>query len=143
MAQILKGYHEVRALLEDYSRNSAYTATVADVRQQLGNLVSSGFMTVTPLLWLQQFPRYMKAIKQRFERLQGNQKSDEQLTVELAGFWTRYEEQPDDVKSLSNEVQTYRWMVEEYRVSIFAQSLGTKVPVSAKRLEKQWLKTET
>jgi ATP-dependent helicase HrpA len=93
-------------------------------------------------LWLRQLPRYLKAIKLRLERLQGDQKRDQELAGLVAHYRDLYraEAGATDSSALTDELQTFRWMLEEYRVSLFAQSLGTQVPVSSKRLDKQWAK---
>jgi ATP-dependent helicase HrpA len=79
----------------------------------------------------------MKAIVHRLDRLQGNLLRDEQATQEINALMARW-------RSCSNPLvesaQHYRWMLEEYRISLFAQSVGTSIPVSSKRLEKQWQK---
>lgn len=142
MDRILSAYHEVRVKLEDYSRKPAYSAAVSDINHQLVNLISVGFMHSIPFLWLRQLPRYLKAIKQRLERLQGDRKRDQQLAQAVAHYWELYQTEVADTDgcALTDELQTYRWMLEEYRVSLFAQSLGTQVPVSSQRLDKQWAK---
>jgi ATP-dependent helicase HrpA len=142
LARILSTYHEVLLKLEDYAGHDAYSAAVGDIRVQLANLISVGFMKTIPLLWLRQLPRYFKAINQRLERLQGDQKRDQQSAESVARFWDLYQAEAAAANSsgVTDELQTFRWMLEEYRVSLFAQSLGTQVPVSSKRLEKQWAK---
>ena len=64
---------------------------------------------------------------------------DKPNTDELARLWRRYEDKANGFAEKSPEqVIALRWMLEEYRVSLFAQHLGTEIPVSAKRLEKQF-----
>lgn len=122
----------------------AWRPSYLDARDQLEQLVRPGFLVTTPWEWLCQFLRYFEAIRYRLERLpQGSLRSDERGTREIAGFQQRYRERVQDHAARAiydPELQTYRWMVEEYRVSLFAQKLGTAVPVSAKRLERQWKK---
>lgn len=142
MGQILGAYHEVLVQLEDCSRKHAFSAAVRDINQQLANLIATGFLNSIPFLWLRQLPRYLKAIKHRLERLPRDQKRDQQSMQAVARYWELYQTEVADADSstLTDELQTYRWMLEEYRVSLFAQSLGTQVPVSSQRLDKQWAK---
>ena len=75
---------------------------------------------------------------------QGGGPRDRQLQTELTPLVGRFRQRRDahlQRHVFDAELQTYRWWLEEYRVSIFAQQLGTSVPISAKRLEQQWAKT--
>jgi ATP-dependent helicase HrpA len=142
MGQVLSGYHEVLLELERYRENHAYAAAVSDINDQLANLVSAGFMNSIPRLWLRQCPRYLNAIRQRLEKLRGDQKRDRESMDSVAHFWKLYRSEVGaaDAGTLTDELRAFRWMLEEYRVSLFAQSLGTQMPVSSKRLDKQWAK---
>ncbi|MCB1687760.1 MAG: ATP-dependent RNA helicase HrpA [Halioglobus sp.] len=115
--------------------------TRADVRAQLSHLWRESFQRDTPAEWLAQYPRYMKALQQRLERLAGQYPKDQKSTAILAALTQPLldvlERRPALVL-LSDEVCTYRWMLEEFRVSLFAQNLGTRRAVSQKRLEEQW-----
>jgi len=108
-----------------------------DINEQLGLLMYSGFIRYTPMTYLKFIPRYLKAILYRLEK----QKNDEAKAQELQRFWRRYW---DEVKNkLKKEIivpeqQAFRWSLEEFRVSLFAQQLKTAYPVSSKRLEKAW-----
>lgn len=87
---------------------------------------------------LRHFPRYLAAIEYRLDKLRGNLARDRQNTEEVSRFEDRYlalGEAPGE------EFDDYRWMLEEFRVSLFAQPLGTTQPVSAKRLERLWQDT--
>ena len=113
-------------------------AVYADIKQQLDRLLVPGFLATVPFRWLSQYPRYLKAIKYRIDKLQGNMDRDKVHMVEVAGYSKRLFELDDPAAEM---LQEYRWMLEEYRVSLFAQPVGTSVPVSAKRLEKEWQKS--
>jgi ATP-dependent helicase HrpA len=113
----------------------AWMLAIADIKEQLHNLFDKRFLTQTPFEWLQHYPRYIQAIASRLDKLSGQLPKDRQLTLELADFWKAYLarqslEQNDDLIR-------YRWLIEEYRVSLFSQSLGTSVSVSAKKLKEQ------
>jgi len=91
-----------------------------------------------PLRWLGQYPRYLKAVQYRIDKLQGNMDRDRVYMEEVMSYSQRLFDQDDpDHETL----QQYRWMLEEYRVSLFAQPVGTSMPVSAKRLEREWEKS--
>ncbi len=115
--------------------------TRRDVEAQLQGLFCPDFQRDTPGDWLRQYPRYLKALDLRLSRLSGQIPKDRQHTERLEGLCepleTALEHRPTLLADCPELVQ-YRWMLEEFRVSLFAQSLGTKVPVSQKRLEAQW-----
>jgi ATP-dependent helicase HrpA len=101
-------------------------------------------MAKTPWKWLQHFPRYFAAIAYRIEKLPASSISkDLALTDDVDRFWQQYVSQKSAHEHQSvydPELDLFRWMIEEYRVSLFAQTLGTSQTVSAKRLEKQFNK---
>ena len=111
---------------------------------QLARLTSDDFLIRTPWRWLSQFPRYLEAIHLRFDkRRHGAAARDDNAIQELADLEARWLERGERQRQQSifdPELELYRWMLEEYRVSLFAQELGTAISVSAKKLEKQWAK---
>jgi ATP-dependent helicase HrpA len=116
-------------------------AAVDEMRSQLAWLVFPGFVRDVPGVRLESYPRYLEALRVRLERLPLNPAGDARRAAEVATWWERYEQvvtaprrPPHDPAALAE----YRWMVEEYRVSLFAQELRTPRPVSPKRLEAQW-----
>ncbi len=112
-----------------------------DVDTQLHRLLAPDFMRDTPAVWLAQLPRYLKALRTRIERLPGQYAKDQahtaQLQVLAAPLWEAAQKYPG-LLLLSDEAVQYRWLLEEFRVSLFAQNLGTRQAVSVKRLQKQW-----
>jgi len=115
--------------------------TRSDVETQLARLLRDCFQRDTPAQWLSQYPRYMKAVMQRLERLSGQYPKDQQHTQLLQALSEPLLEvvaQRPEVLLHSEAAMTYRWMLEEFRVSLFAQNLGTRQAVSQKRLEEQW-----
>jgi ATP-dependent helicase HrpA len=112
---------------------------VKDIRQQLGCLVYEGFISATPRQWLKHMPRYLAAINLRLEKLERSPDADKKRQAEIQKHWNRvYNEISDDPQQrLSPAWELYRWMVEEMRVSLFAQELKTSMPVSIKKLDKQ------
>lgn len=123
----------------------AQAVALNDIKAQLGNLVYPGFVRETPGEWLKELPRYLKAIEQRFDKIGAQLQRDRVWSGELAGYWEQYQarlaKHAQEGKR-DPELQTFRWMLEEYRVSLFAQQLGTKMAVSDKRLNKQWTQVE-
>jgi len=119
----------------------AQAVALNDIKLQLSNLVYPGFVRETPAEWLKELPRYLKAIEQRFDKLAGQLQKDRVWSGELNACWAQYQTRLG--KHLQEgkrdpQLLLYRWMLEEYRVSLFAQQLGTKLPVSDKRISKQW-----
>ncbi|AYF87854.1 ATP-dependent RNA helicase HrpA [Pseudomonas sp. DY-1] len=123
----------------------AQAVALNDIKAQLGNLVYPGFVRETPAEWLKELPRYLKAIEQRFDKIAAQLQRDRVWSGELAGYWEQYQarlaKHAQEGKR-DPELVLYRWMLEEYRVSLFAQQLGTKMAVSDKRLNKQWSQVE-
>ncbi|MFB4392225.1 MULTISPECIES: ATP-dependent RNA helicase HrpA [unclassified Pseudomonas] len=116
-----------------------------DIKQQLGNLVYPGFVRETPGAWFRELPRYLKAIELRLEKLGAQVQKDRVWSGELGNLWTQYKtraEKHAQEGKRDEQLTLYRWLLEEYRVSLFAQQLGTKVAVSDKRLSKQWAQVE-
>ncbi len=123
----------------------AQAVALNDIKAQLANLVYPGFVRETPAEWLKEYPRFLKAIEQRFEKIGAQLQRDRVWSGELAGYWERYQtrlKKHQQEGKHDPELVAYRWMLEEYRVSLWAQQLGTKLPVSDKRLNKQWGQVE-
>ncbi len=115
--------------------------TVTDIKSQLDALFGKDFITATPREWLQQYPRYLKAIKLRYDKAQHDAGRDRRHRLELAELWNAYRKRHDAMVQAhleSERLAYYRWMLEEYRVSLFAQEVGTRMVVSEKRLKKSW-----
>ena len=110
-----------------------------DIAGQLQRLMSKRFVTQTPYAQLQHFSRYLKAITLRLEKLKGDPARDALRMTELRPLDQRYIRRLADLKGvLDARTDEFRWLLEELRVSLFAQELRTPQPVSIKRLEKAW-----
>lgn len=137
---ILQRWHELKKRLKgriDLSLAVAFN----DIKSQLQGLIYPGFVRDIPLHWLQEYPRYLKAIEQRLDKLGAQLQKDRVWTLELGGYQEQLRRKLDKHAKEGKhdpELELYRWMLEEYRVSLFAQQLGTRMPVSDKRLAKQW-----
>ena len=102
-------------------------------------------MVMNPANWIEQYPRYGKALLQRIQRLNGQTEKDQKSLRLLQPSLERLLEAGANypgLTALSPPALQYRWMLEEFRVSLFAQQLGTRLPVSAKRLDEQWQKVK-
>ena len=112
-------------------------SAVQDIRQQLLGLMSAGYLSRTPGPWLQELPRYLQAIQLRLDKLSGQLLKDQENQRLLNSLEARRRTvlaHCDERESVPDDT---RWLIEELRVSLFAQSLGTKVPVSEKRIVKR------
>ncbi|MBF0673774.1 ATP-dependent RNA helicase HrpA [Pseudomonas sp.] len=142
--EILKLWHTLQKRFKGRI-DLAQAVALNDIKAQLGNLVYPGFVRDTPHEWLKEYPRYLKAIEQRLDKVGSQLQRDRVWSGELAGYWEQYQarlkKHQQEGKRDANLV-LYRWMLEEYRVSLFAQQLGTKMAVSDKRLSKQWATVE-
>ena len=108
-----------------------------DVNQQLDLLIYAGFIRFIPFNQFKSILRYLKAIEYRLDR----QKEDLQQTQLLNRYWKRYwseVEKKNKKQLVIPEADKFRWDLEEFRVSLFAQQLKTAYPISAKRLDKGW-----
>ncbi|MDP2985848.1 DUF3418 domain-containing protein, partial [Hydrogenophaga sp.] len=110
-----------------------------DVSQQLARLVPRKFLLQTPYAQLQHLPRYLKAVQLRLDKLRADPARDASRLAELRPqdqrFWRLVAERKGVQDARLNEL---RWLLEELRVSFFAQELRTPQPVSVKRLDKAW-----
>lgn len=142
---ILKLHHNLQKRLKG-KIDLTQAVALADVKLQLANLVNLHFVRDTPIEWLKEYPRYLKAIEQRLDKLVGQLQKDRVYSSELTEYWQQYQTRlAKHLKEGKRDtaLQLYRWMLEEYRVSIFAQQLGTKMAISDKRLTKQWQLVES
>jgi len=141
VGRILAAHHAVDLQLCGLD-NPFMADALADIRSQLSHLTGEAFLVRTPYNWLLHYPRYLQAITARLRRLtNAGLARDREATSQLASLWQRYENRNGKHRSFSihdPELERFRWMIEELRVSLFAQELRTSLPVSAKRMEQQW-----
>jgi ATP-dependent helicase HrpA len=110
-----------------------------DVAAQLQRLMPKRFVVNTPYAQLQHAPRYLKAITLRLDKVRGDPARDLQRLAELKPLEQRYTRRLAELKGVVDaRTDEFRWLLEELRVSLFAQELRTPQPVSIKRLEKTW-----
>lgn len=137
--ECLQSFHRIRKQLNGRIP-PAWLQASHDIKGQLDELIYNGFISETPLDWLQQYPRYLKAIENRLDKLQHGPDKDRKLAQEIDPLWQNYQDYIDSNEDYTAEIQEYRWMIEELRVSLFAQELKTIKPVSVQRLEQLWQK---
>ncbi|NES30997.1 ATP-dependent RNA helicase HrpA [Micromonospora terminaliae] len=119
------------------TRNLAVVAALADIRTQLGGLVHKGFITEAGYARLPDLLRYLTAIERRLDRLPGNPQRDKSQQDRIAVVQKEYQDMLaalPPAKRQSAAVRQIRWMIEELRVNVFAQALGTPYPVSEQRI---------
>ncbi len=110
-----------------------------DVAAQLARLMPKRFLADTPWAQLAHLPRYLKGIVMRIDKLRADPARDAQRLAELRPLEQRQARQLAERKGVPDtRLQEFRWLLEELRVSLFAQELRTPQPVSVKRLEKVW-----
>jgi ATP-dependent helicase HrpA len=119
--------------------NPAFKALQEDVHAQLKTLVPADFPSGVPTALWQHLPRYLKALGRRLDKAPGNQKRDAELMARVRPAVRALEQASAQRHSDEQhaEIQRLQWLIEELRVSLFAQDLKTAVPVSEKRVQEQ------
>jgi ATP-dependent helicase HrpA len=107
-------------------------ANLDDLREQLTRLIFPGFARQFAIERLRELPRYLKAMRLRAERLENDPRKDQARMLVVRDF----ELQLAAIKTPHPEVDTIRWSIEELRVQLFAQDLGTREAVSEKRIQR-------
>jgi ATP-dependent helicase HrpA len=131
---ILTEYHNVKRKIKG-NNSLTHLKIIKEIETHLQSLIYSGFVKDIKLDKLQHLPRYLKAISIRLQKLNYNPDKDIQKYMEIKELWQKY---LNNTKNKCENLQEFRWMLEEFRVSLFAQELKTIYPVSKKRLEKAW-----
>jgi ATP-dependent helicase HrpA len=138
-AAIAGEYQRVALRLAD--AGSAAARPAADIRAQLARLVYRGFFSATPWERLADLPRYLKAMQRRLDKYPNDPGRDAKHAASIAEFEKRLEERRERLRKAGTtdpRLEEFRWHLEELRVSLFAQELRTRYPVSCKRLDKLW-----
>ncbi len=111
-------------------------ASLNDIRAQLEALIYPGFIRRTPATWLPRLPVYLEAAKRRLERLPRDPRRDQALARQVQALWQRWKTHEEAAQGPDPARERLRWLIEELRISLFAQQLGTVEKVSVARLEK-------
>jgi ATP-dependent helicase HrpA len=138
-AAILAEHAALQKKLLAFSKNNPRESD--DVKRQLERLLAPGWLARTPWPRLQHYARYLRAASLRLDKLRTDPARDARLAAELAPLqaaWLREAAAQARYGVLSAELEQFGWLLEELRVSLFAQELKTPVPVSPKRLAKLW-----
>jgi len=140
--EVATSWRSCRALLTEGLSGPGGGTAGDDIAEQLEDLIFPGWLRVTPVRWLREFPRYLSAVQTRIDKIKAG---DQRVAGrgELLSPWTRrLREWKASGRAISDPVfAPFRWMLEEYRVSLFDQRLGTAMKVSPQRLERQWTET--
>ncbi|MFD0884642.1 ATP-dependent RNA helicase HrpA [Streptosporangium algeriense] len=132
---ILAVWHTVVTLLPE----SASTPAVEDIRDQVDDLVHAGFVTETGYRRLPDLLRYLKGAQRRLEKLPDDRFRDEERMHRVHDIEDEYHELVEKLppaRRTGDDVRQIRWMIQELRVSYFAQTLGTPYSISDKRIRK-------
>ncbi|MGD7293860.1 ATP-dependent RNA helicase HrpA, partial [Ralstonia pseudosolanacearum] len=123
-----------------------FGAAHADIDAQLKALMHKRFIEATPYAQLAHFPRYLKGIAMRIDKLKADPTRDTQRMQEMAPLFQQYQRAEKQLRVQGQgraaagdpRMEEFRWMLEELRIALFAQELRTPVPMSVKRLQKVW-----
>ncbi|WP_455210943.1 ATP-dependent RNA helicase HrpA [Kaarinaea lacus] len=138
----LQAYHHIIKLIKQHTALNQLQS-ISDINEQLSWLIYPNFVVHTPKQWLEHLPRYLHGIEIRLQKLQQSLAADQQRQNQLQPYWRRLAQQMQidrETVKQNREWRHYRWMLEEMRISLFAQNLKTAIPVSNKRLEEQLAK---
>ena len=135
---VLAALKDVRAVLATMPA-PVFGALRESVTRQVDGLLAPGWVRETPPEWWPQLPKYLKAIARRLERARGDVERDRRLQAQVekydAALWQLEAATVADTEPTERE--RLRWMIEEFRLSLYAQELRTLQPISAKRLDEQ------
>ena len=140
-AETLTLFHAVnQRLSEDFP--PLLLVAARDMRDQLARLVPPHFLVRTPAAWVRHLPRFLRGMQVRLQKLfNAGLARDTAAAADLSPLWRLYVEREQAHLSrgvVDPALEQFRWMLEELRVSLFAQELKTSMPVSVKRLEGMW-----
>ena len=138
LRSILEERRGARAALEQL-RGDLFAVPLAQMRAQLAALISESFPATPPQPWFNQLPRYLKGIARRAQRIGANPERDSALAARIRPLEEQYRNLAERGLPVAcvPALRQLRWMLEELRVSMFAQELRTLMPVSEKRLQEQ------
>jgi ATP-dependent helicase HrpA len=150
-SRILDAYRQTRDVLQAVKKpagsSRALAALAQEVRSELDTLVPADFMDIYPLERLQELPRYVSSLWVRLQRGKNDPEKDRKKAEEVRPFaqaLDRLEKKAAKAApGLGRAVEELRWMLEEFKVSVFAPELKTAYPVSAKRLAQKIKETQT
>jgi ATP-dependent helicase HrpA len=140
LPQLAQAIHAARTSLESLGGGGAMQAARTDMQGQVERLLAEDFLRSTPWTWLEHYPRYFSAIAYRVDKLKSGAAGKDQSCMETVRLlWEQYQMVLAKEDADLGTLEEVRWMIEELRVSFFAQPLGTSVKVSPQRIEKRLL----
>lgn len=122
-------------------RSPVYSLAVKDIESQLQALALDQFLAKIPYSRWQHYPRYLKGLQLRLEKISNNILRDDKGSADVQQRWQGYLQRCAQIEASGGDstvLNEYRWLLEEYRISIFSQPLKTAVPASATRLDRLW-----
>ncbi|UQA60690.1 ATP-dependent RNA helicase HrpA [Polyangium aurulentum] len=137
-AEYARTHHALKAIS---GKPGAPRAALDDVRTQLAHLAPPGMFRDMRLERLAHLPRYLRAIQVRLERMPNGPQKDQAKAEQVLPFWNNWLKHREGLLARgvpAEDLDTFRWLIEEFRVSLFAPELKTAVPVSAQRLTEFW-----
>ncbi len=135
----LKIWSELTKTLNDSYYNTR-PDVYNDMRSQLDDMMYAGFLHELAPARLAHYPRYLEAMRIRLDSVEKDPQRDAERMREINPFWQQYLQLLEQGRDYDDNVDAYRWLMEEFRVSLFAQQLGTGAKVSVQRLRKAWQK---
>ena len=135
----LKIWSEISNMLDD-SYHQRRPDVFNDMRSQLDDMIYEGFLQELSPNRLEHCPRYLEAMSIRLASVEEDPYRDAARMKEIDPFWQQYLQLLEQGRDYDEAVDEYRWLMEEFRVSLFAQQLGTRAKVSVQRLQKAWQK---
>jgi ATP-dependent helicase HrpA len=139
VGDIAVAYAELHQALERQTK--VFPKLVSELRGQRDRLLYPGFLMATPWLSIEHLPRYLRALMYRLGKVREWAERDQRHGAAIATLWHQYEQRVERNRKEGRReaaLDEFRWLIEELRVSLFAQELKTPFPVSVKRLEKFW-----
>ncbi len=137
---ILLQYAETRTDIQKYLDTPSLRSQYTELHLHLSELVSSDFVKNTPYERWPRLPRYLKAMSIRAERITYHLEKDQEKSEILLPYLEERDhlsQQSDLTPEQRNHLSEFRWMLEEFRISLFAPEIKTAMPISEKRLDKQ------
>ncbi|MBJ9943485.1 ATP-dependent RNA helicase HrpA [Burkholderia multivorans] len=130
---------EYAGVVKKLAQAKPFAQAHADLQQQLSALIGKRFVIDTPYVQLVHFPRYLKGIALRIDKLKADPARDAKQLGELQPLVQQYQRAVSQRGGVVDpRLAEFRWLLEELRISLFAQELRTPMPVSVKRLYKVW-----
>lgn len=140
LEEVLGRYQAIRKALKQFNA-LALMDSLKDLQEHLESLVYPGFLQQTPPEYLAELPRYLQALERRVEKLRQDPSRDRAPLRSIRPWWEQWRERRSCREAQGKPdpaLERFRWLLEEYRVSLFAQEVGAREKVSEKRLKAAW-----